>query len=133
MESSAQRTRSLIPGLVDDVVHEMFLQFVAIDWNGPFTLILVSTAWRSVVISKPRFWTWIMVDETEPDWKMRADVGAHLSRNLPLQIVLKIPFISDVSVMDLTSRCTTLIYEVGPAFPRDDAKLLVAPIRYLAI
>ncbi|KIM20737.1 hypothetical protein M408DRAFT_30128 [Serendipita vermifera MAFF 305830] len=115
MEYGVQRTRSLIPGLVDDVVHEMFLHFVAIDWNGPFTLILVSTAWRSVVISKPRLWTWIMVDDTEADWKMRADVCAHLSRNLPLQIVLKIPFASNVSMIYLSSRCTMLIYEPGPA------------------
>lgn len=111
METSPRTTESLILGLVNDVVYEILLHFVAIDWNGPFTLILVNATWRDVVISKPRLWTWIMVDDTEPDWRPRIDVGAHLSRNLPLQIVLRVPFSSEVSMTELTSRCATLIFE----------------------
>ncbi|KIM20739.1 hypothetical protein M408DRAFT_30129 [Serendipita vermifera MAFF 305830] len=57
-----------------------------------------------------------MVDDTEPDWRPRIDVGAHLSRNLPLQIVLRVPFSSEVSMTELTSRCATLIFETPTSY-----------------
>jgi hypothetical protein len=41
---------SLIPGLVNEVALEIFLYFVAIDKDGPCTLVLVCTAWRDTVL-----------------------------------------------------------------------------------
>jgi hypothetical protein len=99
--------------LNEDVIFEIFLHFVAIDWDGPFSLTLVRTRWRDLVISKPRFWTWIMIDDSKADWKERVDVAAYLSKGLPLQVILRLPFGSQISMSHITCRCATLIVESG--------------------
>ncbi|KIM20730.1 hypothetical protein M408DRAFT_30123 [Serendipita vermifera MAFF 305830] len=94
-----------------DILYDIFLNFVAIDWAGPFTLILVCNKWRDIVISNPKLWTLIMVDDSEADWLDRAVIGAHLSQELPLQIVLRVPFLSTTPMEFLTRRRATLIVE----------------------
>jgi hypothetical protein len=101
--------------LNNDVILEIFLQFVAIDWDGPFTLMLVCTKWSDLVVSQPRLWTWIMVDEIQAEWRERMEIGAHLSKNLPLQIVLKVPFESQTSLCHITRRCSTLFLDLKRA------------------
>jgi len=102
----------LISGLVNDVVRGIFQHFVATDWDGPFTLILVCTAWRDMVLSTPTLWTWIMMDSSSPDWNERMVVAAHLSRSLPLHVVLRAPFASNTSISHIICRCTTLFVEL---------------------
>lgn len=84
----------LIPGIVDDVVTEIFLHFAAIDWDGPFTLMLVSPGWRKIVLSRPLLWTWTMVDDSQSDWDIRIETAAYLSKDRPLQVILRTPFTS---------------------------------------
>jgi hypothetical protein len=47
--SGTFRITPLIPGLANEVALEIFLYFVAIDRDGPITLMLVCTAWRDMV------------------------------------------------------------------------------------
>lgn len=115
-----------------DVLFEIFLNFVTIDWDGPFTLILVCSKWCRLVTSKPRLWTWIMIDDSQPDWKDRVDVAAYLSKGLPLQAVLRTPFTSKNAIYDVKCRLTTLFIDSNHSyFDRSPQHSLPDPmIRY---
>jgi hypothetical protein len=58
-----QNKKYLIPGLVDDVVLEIFPHFIAVDLNGPFSLMLVCSAWRDRVLSNGECGpgSWLMI------------------------------------------------------------------------
>ncbi|KIM23156.1 hypothetical protein M408DRAFT_28161 [Serendipita vermifera MAFF 305830] len=85
-------TLRLIPALVNDIVGEIFHHFVAVDWEGPFLLILVSKGWRDLVLSRPSLWTWIKLDDTQIDWREKVLIGQALSQGLPLRAVVRVPF-----------------------------------------
>jgi hypothetical protein len=48
--STTFRITPLIPGLANEIALEIFLHFVAVDRDGPLTLMVVCTAWRDVVL-----------------------------------------------------------------------------------
>jgi hypothetical protein len=43
-----------------------------------------------------------MIDDSKADWKERVDVAAYLSKGLPLQVVLRLPFGSQISMSYIT-------------------------------
>lgn len=109
----------LIPGLVDDIVGEIFHQFIAVDWEGPFLLMLVSKGWRELVLSRPSFWIWIKIDDLQTDWREKMLIGQTLSRDLPLQLVVRMPFGHFEELSDLLPRfhsvfIDTSTHECGP-------------------
>jgi len=110
--NSTLHNAHLIPGLVNDIVLEIFLHFVAVDPGGPFSLMLVGTSWRNLVLSSPRLWTWIMVDDTQPNWRDRVHIGVTLSRHLPIQLVLQMPFNGIEELMNSLPRCKTVFLEI---------------------
>ncbi|KIM23157.1 hypothetical protein M408DRAFT_28162 [Serendipita vermifera MAFF 305830] len=103
----------LIPGLVDDVVGEIFHQFIAVDWEGPFLLMLVSKGWRDLVLSRPSFWIWIKIDDLQTDWSEKVIIGQALSRGLLLQVVVRIPFTHFDDISELLSRCGSIILDTS--------------------
>ncbi|KIM23151.1 hypothetical protein M408DRAFT_28159 [Serendipita vermifera MAFF 305830] len=103
----------LIPGLVDDVVGEIFHHFVAIDWEGPFLLMLVSTKWRDLVLSRPSFWTWVKLDDTQVDWREKALIGKTLSRGLPLHLVVRVPFVLLDELSELLHLCDSIFLDTS--------------------
>jgi hypothetical protein len=107
-----QRKILELSDLNEDVLFEILLHFVAIDWDGgPFTLMLVCRKWQDIVLSKPRIWTWILVDDSQTDWRERMEVAAYLSRGLPLQIRLRVPFLSETPISHVVCRCEVLFVD----------------------
>ena len=107
-----RRGKSSLSNISDDVLFEILLNFVSIDLDGgPFTLTLVCTRWKSFVISKPRIWTYILVDQSQTEWYERLEVAAYLSKGLPLQLHLWVPFTSDIPISQIVSRCAVLIVD----------------------
>jgi hypothetical protein len=74
-----------------DIFYEIFSYFVAIDPDGPFTLILVCIAWRDMVRNKPLLWSWIDLDDEIGDMKTRAAICTTLSASHPLNLILHLP------------------------------------------
>jgi hypothetical protein len=71
-----------------------------------------------MLLSKPRLWTWVLVDDSQAEWKERMEVAAHLSRGLPLQIRLRVPFVSDTPISHIVRRCEVL-FVVSPQYYPD--------------
>lgn len=78
---------------------------------------LVSTGWRDLVLSRPSFWTWIKVDDTQVDWREKVHVGQTLSRGLPLQIVVRVPFNHIDALSEIFSRCNSLFLDTSTHTP----------------
>jgi hypothetical protein len=95
----------------DDVLHEIFRHFVALDDDGPFTLILVCTKWREWVTSHPILWSWIILDDAQPEWREKAMVSTFLSKELPLQVILRVFHIELQSIHKIIARCASLFVE----------------------
>jgi len=74
-----------------DLFYEIFSHFVAIDPDGPFTLILVCTTWQDMVLKLQPLWSWINLDDELGDLEARVDTCAKLSASHPLNLVLHLP------------------------------------------
>lgn len=78
--------------LNDDVLYEIFKYFVAVDINGPFTLIQINKTWQyHIVYNCPNMWTWITIDDFIVDLEQRIAVSLELSKDLPLYITICLP------------------------------------------
>jgi hypothetical protein len=74
-----------------DLLYEIFSHFVAIDPDGPFTLILVCTTWREMVLKLHPLWSWINLDDELGDLEARVTICARLSASHPLNLILYVP------------------------------------------
>ncbi|KAG8750401.1 hypothetical protein FRC14_000534 [Serendipita sp. 396] len=72
--------------LNDDTLLEIFKWFVSVDDDGPFTIFLLSEAWRLAVIRHPDLWSYITTDMACDDWQERMHIGITLSQNRPLHL-----------------------------------------------
>lgn len=75
-----------------DILYEIFGYFVAVDQDGPFTLILVCTQWQHLAVKYPPLWSWIYVDDRIEDWRYRTKISVALAGDCPLQCVIHLPF-----------------------------------------
>jgi hypothetical protein len=75
-----------------DLFYEIFLHFVAVDHEGPFTLMLVCTAWQDMVLKHPPLWSWINIDNEIGDMEARLAICTTLSASQPLYLKLHLPF-----------------------------------------
>ena len=75
-----------------DIFCEMLPHFVAVDPEGPFTLMLVCTASQNMILNRPLLWSWIHMDAELGDLEARMAVCASLSANLPIYLNLYMPY-----------------------------------------
>jgi hypothetical protein len=94
-----------------DVFCEMFKYFVAIDDDGPLTLIMVCTLWQDLVISNPLYWTWITIDDKMGDFNARIQTFDALSAGYPLQLTIRLPVRNVDRFKTLFGRCQTLFID----------------------
>jgi hypothetical protein len=79
-------------GLNTDIFYEIFPHFVAVDPEGPFTLMLVCTAWQDMVLKHPLLWSWIHMDADFGDLEARIAACTTLSASQPLYLNLYVPY-----------------------------------------
>jgi len=77
--------------LNSDLFYEIFPHFVAVDPDGPFTLMLVCTAWQDMVLNNPLLWSWINLDDEIGDMEARVATCTTLSASHPLNLILHLP------------------------------------------
>jgi hypothetical protein len=94
-----------------DVFCEIFKYFVAIDDDGPLTLIMVCTLWQGRVISNPLYWTWITIDDKMGDFNARIQTFDALSAGCPLQLTIRLPVRNVDRFKTLFGRCQALFID----------------------
>jgi hypothetical protein len=71
-----------------DLLCEILKHFVAIDDEGPLTLVMVCTLWEDLVLSNPVYWTWITIDHKVLELNDRVQTFDALSAGHPLQLTI---------------------------------------------
>ncbi|KIM28064.1 hypothetical protein M408DRAFT_24082 [Serendipita vermifera MAFF 305830] len=104
--------RKTISRLDVDVMIEIFRHFVANEADGVFILTLVSRAWRDLVVGLPVLWQWITIDQSMHNWREKMDICVALSKQLPLQIVFRLPIRQWGPILPILTRCQNIFMEI---------------------